>query len=54
MGSYFAERRLWIRSAHYYQVAKNYEGYCDALFRGEDYDGLEKVVKIIPEVTIIL
>jgi len=33
-------------------MAKNYEGYCDALYKSEDYDQLEKAIKLIPEVII--
>ena len=50
LGAYYAEKKMWNKSAHYFQIAKNYEGYCEALYRSEDFDQLEKVVKIIPEV----
>jgi len=29
---------MWNKAAHYYQIAKNYEGYCEALYRSEDFD----------------
>ncbi len=41
---------MWNKAAHYYQIAKNYDGYCKALYKSEDYEQLEKVVKLIPEV----
>lgn len=41
---------MWVKAAHYYQIAKNYEGYCDALFKGEDFEALEKSLNIIPDV----
>lgn len=40
---------MWNKASHYYHIGKNYEGYCEALYKGEDYENLEKVVKIIPE-----
>jgi len=29
---------MWNKAAHYYQIAKNYDGYCEALYRNEEYE----------------
>jgi hypothetical protein len=53
LGTYYSDRKQFTKAAHYYQLAKNYEGYSDALYRAEDYDSLENFLKIIPEVIYI-
>jgi len=49
IGDYYADRQKWSKAAQYYHQAKNTEALIDCFYTLEDYAGLEKLVRALPE-----
>ena len=54
LGDYSAERGKWNKAAKYYQQAQDNESLVEAYFKLEDFDNLEKLIRILPENCTIL
>ena len=54
LGDYSAERGKWGKAAKYYQQAQDNESLVEAYFKVEDFDNLEKLIRILPENSPIL
>jgi len=49
IGDYFADRQKWDKAVQYYTQAKNAAALVECCYILEDYAGLEKLVRMLPE-----
>jgi len=54
IGHYYASRQKWNKAVQYFASAKNAEALVECYYRLEEYDSLEKLVRIIPESSPLL
>jgi len=54
LGDYSAERGKWLKAVKYYSTAQDNESLVEAYFKLEDFDNLEKLIRILPENSPIL
>jgi WD repeat-containing protein 35 len=54
LGDYSAERGKWQKAVKYYTTAQDNESLVEAFFKLEDFDNLEKLIRILPENSPIL
>jgi len=54
LGDYSAERGKWHKAIKYYTTAQDNESLVEAYFKVEDFDNLEKLIRILPENSPIL
>jgi len=54
LGDYSAERGKWHKAIKYYSNAQDNESLVEAYFKIEDFDNLEKLIRILPENSHIL
>jgi WD repeat-containing protein 35 len=54
LGDYSAERGKWHKAIKYYATAQDNESLVESYFKVEDFDNLEKLIRILPENSPIL
>mmetsp|Transcript_15599 Transcript_15599/g.37800 ORF Transcript_15599/g.37800 Transcript_15599/m.37800 type:complete len:1119 (+) Transcript_15599:1703-5059(+) len=49
IGNYFADRQKWVKAVAYHAQAQNTEKLVECFYALEDYQGLEKLINMLPE-----
>ena len=54
IGDYYSDRQMWNKAVQYYTQARNAEALVNCFYMLEDFEGLEKLVDMLPDASPLL